>query len=80
MVINIFYLIQFKLLIKIIFKIIFVDCILIHPSTMDCHTVMIDEGIMDGKLEGGVKIFLTLIGEGVTYMYVTQKWKRGGVI
>jgi hypothetical protein len=33
-------------------KIIFVDCILIYPSTMDCHTVVIDEGIVEEKLGG----------------------------
>ena len=46
-------------------------------STMDCHTVVIDEGLVEEKL-GGVNIFLKLLGEGVTY--VAQKWKGGHLI
>ena len=56
---------------------IFVDCILIYLSTMDCHTVVIDEGIVEEKLGGGGgQHFSDTIRRGVTY--VTQKWKGGG--
>jgi hypothetical protein len=40
---------------------------------MDCHTVVIDEDIVEEML--GVNIFLTLLGGGVTY--VVQNWKGG---
>ena len=47
---------------------------MIYLGTMDYHTAVIDEGIVEEKL--GVNIFLTLLGGGgVTY--VTQKWKGG---
>lgn len=42
---------------------------------MDCHTVVIDEGIVEEKLGG--QHFSHTIRRGLTY--VTQKWK-GGVI
>ena len=57
-------------------KIIFVDCILIYLSTMDCHTVVIDEGIVEEKLGGGVNMFLTLLGGGGSHML--HKSGKGG--
>ena len=39
---------------------------MIYLSTMDYHTAVIDEGIVEEKL--GVNIFLTLLGGGVSHM------------